>query len=34
MQGICEARFEAFGSAGNTSKIRAKRLKDMVSFYS
>jgi len=34
MQGICEARFEAFGSAGNASKIRAKRLEEMVSFYS
>ena len=34
MQGICEARFEAFGSAGNASKINAKRLEEMVGFYS
>ncbi len=34
MQGICEARFEAFGSAGNASKITAKRLEEMVGFYS
>ncbi len=34
MQGICKARFEAFGSAGNASKITAKSLEKMISFYS
>jgi fructose-bisphosphate aldolase class II len=34
MQGICEARFEAFGSAGNASKITARSLESMISYYS
>ncbi len=34
MQSICEARFEAFGSAGHASDITAKSLEKMVSFYS
>jgi len=33
MQGICEARFEAFGSAGHASDISAKSLEKMISFY-
>ncbi len=34
MKDICKARFEAFGSAGQASKIKAKSLEKMVSFYS
>jgi len=34
MQDICKSRFEAFGSAGNASKITAKSLEKMISFYS
>ena len=34
MKDICKARFEAFGSAGQASKITAKSLEKMVSFYS
>jgi len=33
MQDICKARFEAFGSAGNASKIKPKSLEQMISFY-
>ncbi|MDQ6963616.1 MAG: class II fructose-bisphosphate aldolase [Mariprofundales bacterium] len=33
MKEICKARFEAFGSAGNATKIRAKSLEQMVGFY-
>ncbi len=33
MQGICEARFEAFGSAGQASKIQVKSLETMIGFY-
>ena len=33
MRDICKARFEAFGSAGNASKIKAKSLEEMISFY-
>jgi len=34
MQGVCKARFEAFGSAGNASKINARSLESMISYYS
>jgi fructose-bisphosphate aldolase class II len=34
MKGICVARYEAFGAAGNASKITAKSLETMVGFYS
>ncbi|RMH62515.1 MAG: fructose-bisphosphate aldolase class II [Zetaproteobacteria bacterium] len=34
MKEICKARFEAFGSAGQASKIKPKSLEQMVSFYS
>jgi len=34
MQGVCEARFEAFGSAGNASKIKVRSLESMISYYS
>ncbi|MDQ6992330.1 MAG: class II fructose-bisphosphate aldolase [Mariprofundus sp.] len=34
MQGICKARFEAFGSAGNASKINARSLESMITYYS
>jgi len=34
MKGICKARFEAFGSAGHASKIRAKSLEEMIAYYS
>jgi len=34
MKSICVARYEAFGAAGNASKIRPKRLEEMVGFYS
>lgn len=33
MKGICQARFEAFGSAGNADKIKAKSLETMIDFY-
>ena len=33
MKGICVARYEAFGTAGNASKITAKSLEKMVSYY-
>jgi len=34
MQGICKARFEAFGSPGNASKIKPRSLESMISYYS
>ena len=33
MQAICEARYQAFGSAGHASKIKAKPLSEMVKRY-
>ena len=33
MKEICKARFEAFGSAGNADKIKAKSLETMIGFY-
>ena len=33
MKDICKARYEAFGCAGNASKIKAKSLEKMVSYY-
>jgi len=33
MKDICTARFEAFGSAGQASKVNAKSLESMISFY-
>ena len=33
MKGICKARFEAFGAAGNASKIKPVSLEKMISFY-
>ena len=33
MKGICKARFEAFGSAGNADKIKVKSLEEMIGFY-
>ena len=33
MKGICQARFEAFGSAGNADKIKVKSLEEMIGFY-
>ncbi len=33
MSEICEARFEAFGTAGNASKLRAISLEDMATRY-
>jgi len=33
MKSICKARYEAFGAAGNASKITAKRLETMIDFY-
>ena len=33
MQAICQSRYEAFGSAGHASKIKAKSLREMVKFY-
>ncbi|MDH5424525.1 MAG: fructose-bisphosphate aldolase class II [Gammaproteobacteria bacterium] len=33
MKDICKARFEAFGSAGNADKIKAKSLEAMIGFY-
>ncbi len=34
MKGICKARFEAFGAAGNASRIHVKSLETMIGFYS
>ncbi|RMH52982.1 MAG: fructose-bisphosphate aldolase class II [Zetaproteobacteria bacterium] len=34
MKEICKARFEAFGSAGQASRIKPKSLEAMVAFYS
>ena len=34
MMEICKARYEAFGCAGHASKIKAKRLEEMVGYYS
>jgi len=34
MKEICTARFEAFGSAGQASNIKAKSLEEMIGFYS
>jgi len=34
MRDVCKARFEAFGCAGNASKIKPKSLEQMISFYS
>jgi fructose-bisphosphate aldolase class II len=33
MKDICQARFEAFGSAGQASKIKVKSLEEMIGFY-
>ncbi|OIO73181.1 MAG: fructose-bisphosphate aldolase class II [Zetaproteobacteria bacterium CG_4_9_14_3_um_filter_49_83] len=33
MKDICKARFEAFGSAGNASKLAPKSLEEMINFY-
>jgi fructose-bisphosphate aldolase, class II len=33
MKGICKARFEAFGSAGNADKIKVISLENMVDYY-
>jgi len=33
MREICKARFEAFGSAGQASSIKAKSLEEMIGFY-
>lgn len=33
MQSIAKARYEAFGCAGQASKIKAKSLKEMIGFY-
>ena len=33
MKDICKDRFEAFGAAGQASKIKAKSLEEMISFY-
>ncbi|MFC1588744.1 class II fructose-bisphosphate aldolase [Pseudomonadota bacterium] len=33
MKDICKARFEAFGSAGNASKIKPVSLEGMIDFY-
>ena len=33
MKDICKARYEAFGCAGHASKIKAKSLEDMISYY-
>ena len=33
MKEICKARYEAFGSAGNADKIKAKSLEKMIDFY-
>ncbi len=34
MKDICKARYEAFGSAGNASKIKVRSLESMISYYS
>jgi len=34
MKDICQARFEAFGSAGNASKIKVRSLESMIDYYS
>jgi len=33
MKGICKARFESFGSAGNASKIKPVSLEGMINYY-
>ncbi|MEZ5502101.1 MAG: hypothetical protein R3E50_05385 [Halioglobus sp.] len=33
MKDICVARYEAFGTAGNASKIKVKSLADMQAAY-
>ena len=33
MKDICIARFDAFGAAGNASKIKVKSLEEMIGFY-
>jgi fructose-bisphosphate aldolase class II len=33
MKDICKARYEAFGCAGHASKIKAKSLESMISYY-
>jgi fructose-bisphosphate aldolase class II len=33
MKDICKARYQAFGCAGHASKIKAKSLEKMISFY-
>jgi fructose-bisphosphate aldolase class II len=33
MKDICKARYEAFGCAGHASKIKAKSLEAMISYY-
>jgi fructose-bisphosphate aldolase, class II len=33
MKAICKARYEAFGAAGNASKVKAKSLEEMIGFY-
>jgi len=33
MKGICKARFESFGSAGNADKIKVVSLENMVGYY-
>ncbi len=33
MKGICKARYEAFGSAGNADKIKVVSLENMVDYY-
>jgi len=33
MKEICKARYEAFGSAGNASKIKVRSLENMISYY-
>ncbi len=33
MSEICKARYEAFGCAGHASKIKAKSLEEMISYY-
>ncbi len=34
MREICQSRYEAFGTAGNASKIKSINLEDMVDRYS
>ena len=33
MKEICKARYEAFGAAGNASKIKVKSLEEMIGYY-